>query len=121
MHDVVRDLLQMQNQLRIFHWQTKSFAAHKALGSAYEGLDDLIDTFVETALGRKEACLSDGNITLQLFDNKQLDACTAIETYKAFLSELSCKLNPETDSDLLNIRDEMLGLLNKTCYLLKLQ
>lgn len=121
MHDVVRDLLQMQNQLRIFHWQTKSYAAHKALGQAYESLDGLIDTFVETALGRKEACFSDGNITVQLFDNKQLDACTAIDTYKAFLSELSCKLSPEIDTDLLNIRDEMLGVLNQTCYLLKLQ
>lgn len=121
MHDVVRDLLQMQNQLRILHWQTKSYAAHKALGEAYEGLDDLIDTFVETALGRKEACFSEGNVTIQLFDIKQLDACTALETYKQYLSEISCKLNPEIDSDLLNIRDEMLGLINKTCYLLKLQ
>ena len=54
MHDAVRDLLQMQNQLRIFHWQTKSYSQHKALGKAYETLDGLIDTFVETALGGKK-------------------------------------------------------------------
>lgn len=121
MHDVVRDLLQMQNQLRIFHWQTKSYAAHKALGEAYEGLDGLIDTFVETALGRKEANFSNGNIDIKLFDLKELDTCTALDTYKQYLAEITCKLNPETDTDLLNIRDEMLGLIHKTCYLLRLQ
>ena len=120
MHDAVRDLLQMQNQLRIFHWQTKSYSQHKALGKAYETLDGLIDTFVETALGRKEANFSNGNMDIKLFDIKELDICTAMDTYKTFLAEISCKLNPEIDSDLLNIRDEILGVLNQTCYLLKL-
>lgn len=120
MHAAIRDLLQMQNQLRIFHWQTKSYAQHKALGKAYEALDDLVDTFVETALGRQEANFADGSMDIQLFDVKQLNLCTAMDTYKAFLSDISCKLNPQIDSDLLNIRDEMLGVLNRTCYLLKL-
>ena len=120
MHDAIRDLLQMQNQLRVFHWQTKSYAQHKALGYAYESLDELIDTFVETALGRQEANFSNGNIDIKLFDSKELDICTAMDTYKAFLVEITTKLSPETDTDLLNIRDEMLGILNKTCYLLKL-
>jgi len=110
----------MQNQLRIFHWQTKSYSQHKALGKAYEKLDELVDTFVETALGRTEANFNNANMDIKLFDIKELDVCTALCTYKTFLSEISCKLNPEIDSDLLNIRDEMLGVLNQTCYLLKL-
>jgi DNA-binding ferritin-like protein len=120
MHDVVRDMLQMQNQMRIFHWQTKSYAAHKALGKAYENLDELIDTFVETALGRPEVSLCNGNIDVKLFDIKELDLQTALTTYKTFLSEITNKLNPEIDADLLNIRDDMLGVINHTCYLLKL-
>lgn len=120
MHSAVRDLLQMQNQLRIFHWQTKSYSAHKALGQAYESLDDLIDTFVETAMGRQEVNLINGSIDIKLFDIQQLPVCTAMETYKQFLSEMTSKVDPNTDSDLLNIRDEMLGVLNQTCYLLKL-
>lgn len=120
MHAAVRDLLQMQNQIRIFHWQTKSYSAHKALGHAYEKLDDLIDTFVETAMGRNEVDLNDGNIKIDLFDIDKLSLNEALETYKVFLSEMSQKLSPETDSDLLNIRDEMLGVVNQTLYLLKL-
>lgn len=119
MHETVRDLLQMQNQFRIFHWQTKNYAAHKALGKAYESLDELVDSFVETALGRKEASLCNGHIDITLFDIKELDFCTAIDTYKAFLTDITNKVQPG-DTDLLNIRDEMLGVLNHTCYLLKL-
>lgn len=120
MHAAIRDLLQMQNQLRIFHWQTKSYAQHKALGKAYESLDGLIDAFVETALGRVEASFTNGNMDIKLFDTQELSICTAIDTYKTFLSDITRKLNPEADTDLLNIRDEMLGVLNQTCYLLKL-
>ena len=40
------------NQLRIDHWQTKSYAEHVALGAAYDALDDLFDTFVETYEGK---------------------------------------------------------------------
>jgi hypothetical protein len=120
MHAAVRDLLQMQNQIRIFHWQTKSYSAHKALGKAYESLDGLIDTFIETAMGRTEVDLRDGNIKLELFDINSLSLNEALETYKTFLCELTNKLSPESDTDLLNIRDEMLGVINQTLYLLKL-
>ncbi len=40
-----------QNELRLHHWGTKSYSAHKALGKLYEGLDVLIDSFTETYLG----------------------------------------------------------------------
>jgi len=120
MQSVVKDLLQMQNQLRVFHWQTKSYSAHKALGKAYESLDELIDTFVETALGRDSVELANGEMNIELFDIKSVSVCDALDTYKLFLSEISQRLNPEKDTDLLNIRDEMLGVLNQTSYLLKL-
>lgn len=120
MHAIVRDLLQMQNQLRIFHWQTKSYSAHKALGKAYENLDGLIDSFIETAMGRAQTNLCDANMEIKLFDSATLNVNTALDTYREFLSGINHKLNPETDSDLLNIRDEMLGVLNQTSYLLKL-
>ena len=120
MHDLVRDFLQIQNQLRIYHWQTKSFAAHKALGKAYETLDDLIDTFVETALGKGETDFT-GDIDIKLFDINSLNINDAIDTYKTFLLDINGVLNPEVDSDLLNIRDEMLGTINQLSYLLTLQ
>ena len=33
---MITELITLQNQLRIFHWQTTSFAQHEALGKTYE-------------------------------------------------------------------------------------
>ena len=49
---LITPFLKIQQQLRIFHWQTESYAQHKAFGKAYEEFDDLIDTFVETYIGK---------------------------------------------------------------------
>ena len=45
-------LMAMQNQFRVFHWQTESYAQHQAFGGAYENLDELIDEFVEIYQGK---------------------------------------------------------------------
>jgi len=121
MHAAIQDLLQMQNQFRVLHWQTKSYAAHKAFGKAYKALDGLIDNFVETALGRNDADFSNGSLDIKLFDIKEIDLTTILDTYRSYLQEITNKLNPQTDSDLLNIRDEILGVINHTNYLLKLK
>ena len=47
----IQTLLTFQTELRLHHWGTKSYAAHKALGKLYENLDGLIDTFTEAYLG----------------------------------------------------------------------
>ena len=44
--------LKIQNQLRIFHWQTSKYTQHKAFGKAYEHFDGLIDEFVEVFMGK---------------------------------------------------------------------
>jgi len=113
-------LLRIQNQLRIFHWQTESFAQHKAFGKAYEELDGLIDQFVEVYMGkygRSKAKIA-YNIELQNFEEQYL---LVIDTYIDHLISLNNELDAVMDSDLLNIRDEMLGLFNRLKYLLTLK
>ena len=45
---IVVGLIEMEQQLRILHWQTKSFARHEAYGKIYGDLGDLIDAFMES-------------------------------------------------------------------------
>lgn len=115
----ISSLLKIQNQLRVFHWQTPSYAQHKAFGGAYEELDGLIDSFIETytgKTGRNQAKLV-YNVKLDSYADNYLEV---IDTYIAYLVTLSDELDPTTDTDLLNIRDEMLASLNKLKYLLAL-
>lgn len=118
--NLVTNLLTIQNQMRVFHWQTQkkpgSFAQHQAFGTAYEELDPLIDDFIEIFQGKNGAIMGrDGfNVKLMnLSDNPE----AVIDEYITFLREtIGQSLEPDFDSDLLNIRDEMMAILNQTKY-----
>ncbi len=117
---MIGSLIAMQNQFRVFHWQTKSFAQHKAFGEAYEGLDGLIDEFVEIYQGKNGIQNpADGlKIKLENLDDNPVDM---IDVFIEFLKDELREELDKDDTDLLNIRDEMMGLLNKTKYLLLLK
>jgi DNA-binding ferritin-like protein len=122
--NLITNLLTIQNQFRVYHWQTQkkpgSFAQHEAFGKAYEQMDGLIDDFVETYMGfyGKSKPNTVFNISLQ-----PLVSSEVVETVLNNFEEYLVSMNEEipNNSDLLNIRDEMLGSVNKTKYLLTLK
>lgn len=116
--NLITPFLKIQNQLRIFHWQTKSYAQHKAFGKAYESLDDLVDQFVEVYTGKYGRTKANIKFNIEL-DNLSGDYIKIIDSYIHYLNELTNQLS-DIDTDLLNIRDEMLAVLNRLKYLLSL-
>ena len=116
---VITPLLKIQNQLRIFHWQTTSYAQHKAFGKAYENLNDLIDEFVEVYMGKYGRVRAKMTYNIEL-ENLADNYLAHINDSIAYLHEMSNELDAQKDSDLLNIRDTMLGELNRLKYLLTL-
>ena len=46
--DIVSSLLTIRNQVKLYHWQTGSFARHKATDDLTAALDLNIDAFVES-------------------------------------------------------------------------
>jgi DNA-binding ferritin-like protein len=115
----ITGLLTLQNQLRIFHWQTTSFAEHQAFGEAYTALDPLIDSFIETMMGKKGRIIASGGFKIDLANYREADPMTFLKKYDAFLSALDSELT-EADTELKNIRDDMKGVVNHTLYLLTL-
>jgi hypothetical protein len=120
MEEYVNQLLQIQQQLRIFHWQTKSYARHKAYGEAYDGLSDLIDDFVEIHMG-KYGRFKVTNPSIEITNLSETSVKDFVNSSIDYLIGISAQLSSEKDTDLLNIRDEMLALLNKLKYLLTLE
>ncbi len=45
-------LLDFRNNLKAYHWQTKSYARHKTTDELIQKLDALIDSFIEVAASR---------------------------------------------------------------------
>jgi len=117
---MVNMLLGMQQQLRILHWQTGSYAQHKAFGKAYDQLGDLIDTFMECFMGKYGRFRLQSK-SIQIINMEELDLEDFIQGSTEFLIGMTDTLDPEADTDLLNIRDEMLGKINVLKYLLTLK
>jgi DNA-binding ferritin-like protein len=113
-------MLQMQKQYQIFHWQTTSFSQHKSFGKIYESLDENIDTFIETYMGKYGRVIAASRFNLEMSNYSDLNFSTATDSYIEFLIGLNDMLDETRDSDLLNTRDEILGSLNRLKYLLSL-
>jgi hypothetical protein len=113
-------MLQMQKQYQIFHWQTTSFSQHKSFGNIYESLDENIDTFIETYMGKYGRVISASKFNLEMSNYSDLNFLNATNSYIEFLINLTNMLDPARDTDLLNTRDEILGSLNRLKYLLTL-
>ncbi len=117
--DIVSHLLTIRNQVKLYHWQTGSFARHKATDDLTAALDLAIDSFVESYMGRYGRPKVSGSIKLHNFSESAAKTFVSKET--KYLSTQLPKKIKSTDSDLLNIRDEILAELTKVSYLFTLQ
>ena len=103
-------LFQSRDIMHLTHLDTRSFAEHKALNAYYDSILDLTDSFAEKLFGRS------GRIEIIIPESKKQDAITHLKGMQVIIEA-------ERDnyaSDLQNIMDEMLGLVNGTLYLLTL-
>jgi DNA-binding ferritin-like protein len=105
--------LQLTNKL--YHWNTTSFARHKATDQFDDVISDFIDKYVEYYIGRFNIKPQIQDIKINqdyLSDNGFVKLFQSI---KKILDDFDIKAN-----DILAIKDELLGEVNKMLYLLKL-
>jgi len=115
------------NQIKVYHWQTMSFARHKATDELYEELNDLIDKFIEVLMGRiilekkKTFRISSNCDNLKLIDLKDSEGLNLLSIIKNILeNDEDLMLIIKNNTELANIRDEMLAVVNKNGYLFTL-
>jgi len=118
----VQFFLTMRNQIKLYHWQTGLYSRHKGTDGIVESLDENIDKYVEVYMGkygRPKMNSRTGIVQVKNFTEKN-----AVAFVKACIQELMVEIPKglkKTDTDLLNIRDEMLADLNQLLYLFTLQ
>ncbi len=120
MAELSQVFLYLLTQTKIYHWQTTNYNKHKASGKYYEAVDPLVDQFIETYQGRYGQIQYDRfNVSFGNLTDRQY--MKVLEEFAVFLSKDVPRLVGQSDSDLLNLRDEMLGQTNHAMYLLRLQ
>ena len=116
--EIVNLMLTLRNQVKIYHWETKNFARHKATDELVDKLDDNIDKFVEVYIGkygRPTLNSRTGSIKIRNFNDQEAPVLLQ-QAIDWMTTKLPSLLKP-TDTDLLNIRDEISADLNQTLYL----
>ena len=108
-------------QLKVLHWQTKGYARHNAFAQTRDELEELMDSFVEEAMGKYgRFSLDDETKNIELFNLSELKPIEMVETICQSFIGFTNELDP-VDTNLLNIRDEMSGDINQTLYLFSLE
>jgi hypothetical protein len=114
-------LVQIQLQFKFLHWQTYGDAKHKAYGKIYDSLGDHIDLFVEIMMGKMGRVEFEPEFSIIFQDIKSLSIQNFLDGITEFLVSMSDQLDSRYDTDLLNIRDEILGDINQLKYRLTLK
>ena len=116
--EIAMILLSFQNQLKIYHWQTSIYARHIAADKLFDSLADQIDRFMEVLQGSKNLRLklNSKTKTVKYSNQSDDDGNLILLSFKNWLTVILPSML-EDDTDLLNIRDEMLASINNTIYL----
>jgi len=119
---IVLTFIEMLNTIKLHHWKTMSYATHKATDDLYSKLNENIDTFVEIMLGKNGLRINLTNVQSNpIYDfSNSSDFLKKIEQYKHFLVNIDNTFSPskKEHTDILNVRDELLGNLNQFMYLM---
>ena len=112
----------LRNQVKLYHWQTKSYSRHKATDDAVEKLDSLIDQYVEVYMGkygRPRMTASTGTLVVKNVSEQAM--VRFIQQAIAYLQKDLVKHLKASDTDLINLRDEIMADLHQLLYLFTLK
>ena len=118
MNKIVTPLLEFKNQLKMYHWTTTVDSKHKNSDKLIGEMDELIDEFVEVLSGSRDKKPS---FVVKLELKKMTDAgiLKYLEKFRVWLSDDLTSLLKEHETDLMNLKDEMIGAINRGLYLLR--
>lgn len=128
--DHILCFLELLNTIKIYHWSTLSYPTHKATDELHDKLSELVDSFIEIYIGHCARGKGNGvpvfrfksekDASIEFCECKSLEAfCKVLDDNIVHLEGLTDRLNGYTD--LVNIRDEMVGALAQALYLLRLK
>ena len=116
LESIASKLTHFQEQLHLLHWQTSSYAEHKATGKLYEYIQDFKDDLMEKLMGstaRKP-------MSLKIDPIGPAEVAMVVSELMSFASSLKVYGESNAYHDIANLADALSGEAAKTKYLLTL-
>lgn len=117
---IIKKFFTLVLDIKMYHWNTKIYARHKASDEYFSKLLSSMDEFIEVYIGKyKRPSVKPFSISVTVCNDK--DIVTLLKNFCVFLSKDVPKMLTTSDTELLNIRDTLLADTNQTLYLFTLQ
>lgn len=116
---MIKLLLKLQNNIRLFHWNTLVYKNHIASDKLYDAIDTHVDRFVEVYMA-KHGRIGTASKVIQVNTNVLTDAQIVpyLKKVVAFLSNETFYSGFSSDPDLQTILSDMIEALNTAIYLM---
>ena len=117
--ELIGFFFKLSSTLKLYHFSTNTYSRHISSGDLYDKVIETTDTFMEVYFGKYgKGSISSMECSADLLNDSDI---------VAFLKEAIMFLNDivkngylkGTDTDLLNIRDDLVGNINRTLYLFR--
>jgi hypothetical protein len=122
--DFILRFMEMLNTIKIYHWSTLSYPTHKATDELHEKMSELVDSFIEKYIAITGTPLFNpgrGRQSIPFYECKSLeDYRKKLQDYKRFLVSFNKNVLHQEATELLSIRDDMLGEIDQALYSLRL-
>ena len=112
---IILFFFELQMNLKMYHWTTDSYSNHKATNKLLDKLSDLIDSFIEKYMGAYSRPVMKSGSSISIQNMTKTKYVKLLQTAQEYLRGDLEKIISK-NSELLNIRDEMLGELDQSLY-----
>jgi hypothetical protein len=120
MNEILEFLVGHTNQIRLYHWKTKSFSRHKATDKYLQKVEPIIDAVIESLQGGRETRIND-SFTSKFITLTDQSATEYLKRCRFWLENRFPILLNENETDVLNLRDEILANLTRLMYIFTLK
>ncbi len=120
--DQIHFFLHLRDQIKLYHWQTRVYSRHIATDNILEKLEKSIDSYVEIYIGKYgRPKVSGKNASITLQNLSEAGATRLVNAAVKYLQGPLTKTLKPADTDLMNVRDEIIADLNQLLYLFTLK
>jgi hypothetical protein len=103
--------LEFNDNVKLYHWSTISYTRHSISGSLYDEIQEFTDKFIETCIGHHGLSPVKSKLSLKSLSDKEF-----VKYVREFVNFARSINEPE----LSNQRDELLDILHRYLYLLRM-
>lgn len=117
---ISRFFMRLTNNIKLYHWCTKRYSRHVLSDNLYEKLESLTDQYLEIYFSKygRPLVKKEKHLTINVIKMTDLEALLYIKQVVQYLTNHKKLFVPATnDTDLENIIDEIVGVLNQHVYL----